>query len=101
MEKCLEKAIDIDLLKLRGANLCGDDKFDIVSADCCQQHYLFNVELKDIYFDPFDLSKRFFFVPALVLPPCAACGALNWQPRLDALSLSEKMTGCWGWIYQD
>lgn len=97
----MDKSIDIELLKLRGANLCGADKFDVVAADCCQHHYLFNAELNDIYFDPFDLSKRFFYIKAIALPPCTACGAIDWKPQCDSLSLTEKLSGSWGWIYQD
>ena len=88
---------DLQLLAARGANLCGEDKFDVVCCNNCQGQYLYNLELKDVYYDPADLKRRFFKIPGMQLPPCRYCGAVNWQFSEQGPDEVAILSGCWAW----
>lgn len=85
------------LIGERGGNLCGEDQFSIEACDSCQGQYLFNCELKDVYYDSEDLSRHFFKHPALSLPPCRYCGQLDWQFALPAPDQPSAQSGPWAW----
>ena len=91
---------DHEIIKERGGNLCGDDRFSIEACAKCQGQYLYNNELKDIYYDPFDLSRRFFNIEGIPLPPCGYCGALNWEFVMTPLEYASARIGPWGWALQ-
>lgn len=84
----------------RGGNLCGEDQFSIETCEHCQGHYLFNNELKDVYYDAEDLKRRFFKIPGISLPPCRYCGALNWQFASISIDHNVAQTGPWAWALQ-
>ncbi len=88
---------DHALLARRGANLCGADDFQIVACASCQGHYLYNGELKDVYYAPGDLQRRFFRIAAIALPPCHYCGAIDWQISAAPVEHSAAQSGPWGW----
>jgi len=81
-----------------GGNLCGEDRLSIQACNQCQGQYLFNAELNDVYFDPADLSKHFFKIPAISLPPCRYCGAINWDFSSVDLDKVSILSGPWGWV---
>ncbi len=85
------------LIAKRGGNLCGEDLFSIESCAQCQGQYLFNRALKDVYYDPEDLSRHFFKVPGIDLPPCRYCGAMGWQFSLVVPDQLMAQTGPWAW----
>lgn len=87
-----------ELIAERGGNLCGQDRFNIQACDHCQGHYLYNAELNDVYYDSADLSRRFFKVPGLALPPCAYCGTLAWDFSPMAPDQTAVQTGPWSWV---
>jgi hypothetical protein len=89
---------DLELLRVRGANLCEADRFDIRACCSCGRHYLFNNELKDVYYDPFNLTKRFFYIDSIALPPCAGCGDIDWALSAP-VPLVESLLGIWGWLH--
>ena len=85
------------LLVERGANVCGVDRFSIESCAQCQGQYLFNAELKDVYYDAEDLTRHFFKIPGMDLPPCRYCGSLSWEFGLapDRVAIQS---GPWAWV---
>jgi hypothetical protein len=87
---------NLALLAEKGANLCGEDRFSIEMCERCDGQYLYNDELKDVYFDPDDLARRFFKLAAMPLPPCRYCGALDWQfqARPDAMLVQAGPWAC-------
>lgn len=89
---------DIEAIEKRGGNLCGADRFVMVCCSECRTHYLFNLELNDVYYDPQDLKRRFFKLSGMRLPPCAGCGALEWEFAPEALSEMEVQVGPWSWV---
>ena len=88
------------LIGQRGGNLCGDDCFSIESCAQCQGQYLFNRELNDVYYDAEDLSRHFFKVAGLSLPPCRYCGAVAWQFAGTPPDRATAQTGPWAWALQ-
>ncbi|MCR8923652.1 hypothetical protein NO559_12785 [Dasania sp. GY-MA-18] len=86
------------LIGQRGGNLCGEDELSIEACSSCQGQYLFNAALKDVYYDSADLSRHFFKIPAIDLPPCRYCGALQWQFATPAPELAQVQAGPWAWV---
>ena len=66
----------------------------------CQGQYLFNAEVKDVYYDPEDLARHFFKIPGMQLPPCRYCGELNWQFASAAPDHQQVQAGPWAWALQ-
>ena len=91
-------AFNLELIADRGGNLSGYDKFSIEACDRCGGHYLYNAELRDVYYDDEDLSRRFFRVAGLALPPCSYCGALEWQFSLSSPDRASAQSGPWGFV---
>ncbi len=89
---------DLTLIQARGGNLCGDDRFTIVACAQCGTHYLYNEELRDIYYNPFDLSRRFFNIEMLGLPPCVGCGLIDWRFSASNPIKVEVQLGPWAWV---
>ena len=50
-----------------------------LKIDGPEVEYLFNQEVKDVYYDPEDLSRHYFKIPGIDLPPCRYCGAIGWD----------------------
>jgi hypothetical protein len=90
-------AFNYSIIKQRGGNLCGEDRFSIEACGQCQGHYLFNQELKDVYYDTDDLSRRFFKIAGMSLPPCRYCGAINWQFNQPSPDQPSAQAGPWAW----
>ena len=88
------------LISQRGGNACGEDLFVVVACEHCRSHYLYNEVLRDIYYDPDDLSRRFFRIVGMDLPPCRACGSLNWQFSEHELTDVEIKLGAWAWALE-
>ena len=88
---------NLQIITERGGNLCGEDDFSIESCAQCQGQYLFNRELKDVYFDPEDLSRHFFKIPGMDLPPCRYCGAIGWGFSSKPPDQSIAQAGPWAW----
>lgn len=88
---------DHPLIAERGGNLCGEDRFSIESCNRCQGHYLYNDELKDVYYDPEDLGRHFFKIPAMRIPPCRHCGAIEWDFADAVIDQATAQSGPWGW----
>lgn len=85
------------LIAERGGNLCGQDRFSIEMCAACQGQYLFNWELNDVYYDADDLSRHFFKVAGIDLPPCRYCGALNMQFSALQVDQASAQSGPWAW----
>ncbi len=81
----------------RGGNLCGEDRFSVEACGACQGQYLFNQELKDVYFDPEDLARHFFKIPGMDLPPCGYCGAVIWDFAEISPDQASAQAGPWAW----
>ena len=88
------------LIGERGGNLCGEDRFTIEACAECQGQYLFNRVLNDVYYDPDDLTRRYFRIPGLTLPPCRYCGAIALQFSDTAPDRAAAQTGPWAWTLQ-
>ncbi|MGK0441589.1 MAG: hypothetical protein ACJA0N_001389 [Pseudohongiellaceae bacterium] len=86
-----------DIIIERGGNLCGEDKLSIEACSACQGQYLYNAELKDLYYDPEDLSRHFFRIPGIDIPPCGYCGVLNWQFASPSPDQPQAQAGPWAW----
>lgn len=91
---------NLQLIGERGGNLCGDDRFSIQSCEYCQGQYLYNAELCDVYYDAEDLTRHFFKIAGIKLPPCRYCGALNWQFSSLCVDQISVQTGPWAWALQ-
>ncbi len=87
---------DLKAIARRGGNLCGEDRFSIEQCAACQGQYLFNAELSDVYYDPEDLSRHYFKIAGIDLPPCRYCGTLSWDFGA-AVGPSTAQTGPWAW----
>lgn len=88
---------NVKLIASKGGNLCGQDKLSIEACSECQGQYLYNQELNDVYYDPEDLSRHFFKIAGLDLPPCRYCGALRWQFAIAAPDQAQVQSGPWAW----
>ncbi|WP_101759980.1 hypothetical protein [Oceanicoccus sp. KOV_DT_Chl] len=84
------------LLAERGANLCGADRLRIESCNQCQGQYLFNAELNDVYYDAEDLTRHFFKIAAMDLPPCRYCGHPSWDFGVVPDRVAVQ-SGPWAW----
>lgn len=84
-----------------GGNLCGEDKFTVEACESCQGQYLYNAELKDVYYDPSNLARHFFKIPGIDLPPCRFCGAQGWQFAVPPPESISVQAGIWGWALMD
>lgn len=89
---------DVEIISDRGGNICGSDRFSIEACSQCQGQYLYNDELKDVYFDPEDMSRHFFKIEGMDLPPCRYCGGLNWQFSPNLPGQAVVQTGPWAWV---
>lgn len=91
-------SFNASLISQRGGNICGQDYFVIVACEHCRSHYLYNKELRDIYYDPDDLFRRFFRIEGMNLPPCKGCGSLDWRFSEHDLTDVEIQLGAWAWV---
>ncbi len=91
---------NISLIGQRGGNVCGQDHFVMVACEHCRSHYLYNEALKDIYYDADDLSRRFFRIEGINLPPCKGCGSIKWLFSEHPLTDVEVQLGAWGWVLE-
>lgn len=89
---------NLTLIAERGGNLCGQDRFSIESCANCQGQYLCNAELHDVYYDPDDLSRHFFDLAGMRLPPCRYCGDLQWQFSALPVGQATVQSGPWAWV---
>ena len=85
------------IIDQHGGNCCGEDRFTIVSCAECQGQYLFNRALNDIYYDPENLSRRFFKIEGIT-PPCGYCGAVSWQFAEPGPNEAAVYSGPWAWV---
>ena len=53
-----------------------------------------------MYYDAEDLSRHFFKIAGMSLPPCRYCGALNWGFSSHAVDQASAQTGPWAWTLQ-
>lgn len=88
---------NLALIAERGGNLCGEDRLSIESCGSCQGQYLFNAELNDVYYDAEDLSRHFFKLAGMRLPPCRYCGDLQWQFSAQPVEQAMVQSGPWAW----
>lgn len=88
------------IIEQQGGNVCGQDRFSVVACEHCRTHYLYNDELKDIYYDPDDLSRRFFNIKGMDLPPCSGCGSISWRFSDHQPADVEVQLGIWGWALE-
>ena len=68
------------------------------SCASCQGQYLYNAELNDVYFDSADLSRHFFKIPGMQLPPCRYCGDLRWEFSAVPPDKAAVQAGVWAWV---
>ena len=88
---------NVKIIASKGGNLCGQDKLSVEACAKCQGQYLYNDELKDVYYDPEDLTRHYFNIPGMSLPPCRYCGDIQWvfdEARPDA---QQVQSGPWAW----
>ena len=91
---------NIGLIPSKGGNLCGEDKLSVQACSECQGQYRFNKELNDVYYHAEELSRHFFKIPGLDLPPCRYCGALHWQFSATAPDQQQVQIGAWAWVFK-
>ena len=89
---------NISLITSRGGNLCGEDELSIQACAECQGQYLFNEIVNDVYYDSEDLSRHFFKIPGMDLPPCRYCGGLHWQFSSQVPDQQMVQSGPWAWV---
>jgi hypothetical protein len=89
---------DVEIILNRGGNVCGLDRFSVEVCSLCQGQYLYNDELKDVYFDPEDMSRHFFKIEGMDLPPCRYCGSLKWQFAEKQPEQATVQAGPWAWV---
>ena len=76
----------------------GDDDFEIVACTTCGCQYLYNDEVLQLYYDPNDLQKVYFYFDGEDIPPCRECGTQNWSyEELNADDEVKVASGPWSW----
>lgn len=66
----------------KGALGCSDSDYCVQRATCCGTHFVEDVELSELYFDPTDLTRRVSLWRASSDArslPCPSCGASEWD----------------------
>src|SRR5690349_14653263 len=63
----------------RGGVVTHDDDFTVVACHTCGTQSLYNEETLQLYVDPLDLSRCFFWIEGEHLPRCRGCGDTEWD----------------------